>query len=100
MAFSEVLLSPDNQQFSLAVKGNTFSFRVLWRDICWMLDISDNAGATIIAGIPLVTGTDLMEPFNHLGLGFSLLVVCDVPGQDYPTETDLGTRSHLYIITE
>ncbi|AWQ18481.1 hypothetical protein C1N63_06375 [Pantoea ananatis] len=100
MAFSEVLLSPDNQQFSLAVKGNTFSFRVLWRDICWMLDISDNTGAIIIAGIPLVTGTDLMEPFNHLGLGFSLLVVCDVPGQDYPTETDLGSRSHLYIITE
>lgn len=100
MAFSEILLSPDNQQFSMAVKGNSYSFRVLWRDICWMLDISDDTGAIIIAGIPLVTGADLMEPFNHIGLGFSLLVVCDVPGQDYPTETDLGSRSHLCIITE
>ncbi|WP_458038696.1 phage baseplate plug family protein [Pantoea ananatis] len=100
MALSEILLSPDNQQFSMAVKGSSYSFRVLWRDICWVLDISDGTGSAIISSIPLVTGTDLMEPFNHLGLGFSLLVVCDVPGQDYPTETDLGTRSHLYIITE
>ncbi|MDE8556127.1 phage baseplate plug family protein [Pantoea vagans] len=100
MALSEILLSPDNQQFSFAVKGNSYSFRILWRDTCWLLDISDNTGAILIAGLPLVTGTDLMEQFTHMGLGFSLLVVCDVPGQDYPTETDLGTRSHLYIITE
>lgn len=100
MALSEILLSPDNQQFSLAVNGNTFSFRVLWRDTCWVLDISDSAGTAIVSGIPLVTGADLMAQFSHLSLGFSMVVACDVPGQDYPTETDLGTRSHLYIITE
>ncbi|ARF49676.1 phage baseplate plug family protein [Pantoea stewartii] len=100
MAMNEIGLTPDNQQYSYSVKGTTYQFRILWRDICWVLDISDSTGTGIVSGIPLVTGADLMEPFNHLGLGFSLLVVCDVPGQDYPTETDLGTRSHLYIITE
>lgn len=100
MAFSEIPLSPDNQRFSFPVNGASYSFRVLWRGIQWFLDISDTNGELIIGGIPLVTGSDLMEPFTHLGLGFSLLVVCDTPGVDSPTEKDLGTLSHLYIITE
>lgn len=65
-----------------------------------MLDISDRHNALIVGGIPLVTGANLLEQYQYIGLGFALQIVCDVPGQDSPTQTDLGTRSHLYIIAE
>ena len=51
-------------------------------------------------GIPLVTGYDLFKQYSYLGLGFSLYVLCDVEGQDNPTKSDLGTSSHLYVVTE
>jgi len=100
MAFNEIPLSPDNQLFSYAIRGVSYQFRVLWRGDCWILDISDSNDVLIIGGIPLVTGVNLMEQHQYMGLGFGLVVICDVSGQDYPTETDLGSLSHLYVITE
>ncbi|WP_412175928.1 phage baseplate plug protein, partial [Escherichia coli] len=54
----------------------------------------------VISGIPLVTGADLLAQYACMGLGFKLLVVCDDNTQDYPTKTDLGSRSHLLVSTE
>ncbi|EOY4401227.1 hypothetical protein ACP50N_002294 [Klebsiella michiganensis] len=74
--------------------------RVVWRGVCWFLDLMDSTGADLIKGIPLITGADLLAQYKHLGLGFSLYVVCDDPASENPTQFDLGINSHLYAKTE
>lgn len=100
MAISEIPLSPENQQFSISLADQSFQMAVTWRAVFWCLDIMDSTGANLIKGIPLITGTDLLEQYKHLGLGFSLYVGCDNPSNENPTETDLGINSHLYAVTE
>jgi hypothetical protein len=101
MNITEIPLSPDNQQFNALVNNVTYKIRVIWRDDAgWVMDLQDSSGADIIAGIPLVTGIDLLYQYAYLGLGFSLLCLCDADTQEYPSKTDLGTGSHLYVITE
>lgn len=101
MQYSEIPLSPDNQQFNIAINGATYTIRAIWRDDGgWVIDLMDSGGTAIISSIPLVTGADLLSQYRYLELGFVMMVICDVAGQDYPTKTDLGTYSHLYVITE
>ncbi|MDM8921587.1 hypothetical protein QU870_35925, partial [Escherichia coli] len=52
------------------------------------------------SGIPMITGADLLAQYRYMDLGFSLVVLCDVAGQENPTQFDLGTLSHLYVFTE
>ncbi|WP_246875456.1 phage baseplate plug family protein, partial [Pantoea ananatis] len=78
----------------------TYSMRILWRGNCWVLDLYNSSGEPLILGVPLVSGTNLLEQHQHLQLGFALAVACDNPQQEYPTQDDLGSASHLYIVTE
>jgi len=100
MAVSEITLLPENQKFSITLAGTVLQMAVTWRAEFWCMDIMDGSGSMIIAGIPLITGYNLLAQYGHLNLGFSLYVVCDVEGQDNPTQFDLGTASHLYVVTE
>lgn len=100
MAVSEIPLTPENQQFSVTLTGNTFQMSVTWRGAFWYLDIMDSRGTALILGIPLITGADLLAQYHYLGLGFSLYVGCDDQVNDTPTEADLGINSHLYAVTE
>lgn len=100
MAVSEIPLSPENQRFSISVAGQSLQMAVTWRAAFWCLDIMDSAGADLIKGIPLITGADLLVQYHYMSLGFSLYVVCDDPANDNPTAADLGTKSHLYVVTE
>ncbi|EJD3719794.1 hypothetical protein ABRO35_005221 [Salmonella enterica subsp. enterica serovar Lattenkamp] len=100
MAVTEIPLSPDNQTFTITLAGTEYQIRALWRGAFWVIDLMDSTGALIIGSIPLVTGADLLAQYGYLNLGFSLYVVCDDPRYEYPTETDLGIRSHLYAKTE
>lgn len=100
MNITEIPLTPNNQTFAITLAGTAYQMRVIWRDTSWSLDLMDSAGVALINGIPLITGADLLAQYAHLQLGFSLAVLCDVAGQDNPTNTDLGTLSHLYVITE
>ncbi|MER1496687.1 hypothetical protein KC928_16470 [Enterobacter cloacae] len=100
MAVTEIPLTSDNQTFSITLAGTDYQIRILWRGSFWVIDLMDSGGALIIGGIPLVTGADLLAQYSYLNLGFSLYVVCDDPASEYPTETDLGIKSHLYAETE
>lgn len=100
MTISEIPLQPQNQTFSATIGGTIFKMTIMWRIDCWYLDIYSTDGSLIVGSIPLVTGADLIGQYSYLNLGFSLFVVCDAQGQDYPTENDLGTISHLLVKTE
>ncbi|EMM0382369.1 hypothetical protein RI820_004879 [Pluralibacter gergoviae] len=100
METTEIGFTPDNQAFSIVIAGVSYQMRAVWRGIFWALDVMDGSGALLIGGIPLIPGADLLEQYKYLKLGFSLFVICDVEGQEYPTQDDLGISSHLYAVTE
>ncbi|EPD1507912.1 phage baseplate plug family protein [Klebsiella pneumoniae] len=100
MSVSEIPLAPDSQSFNITLAGVDYQMRVVWRGVCWFLDLMDSTGSDLIKGIPLITGADLLAQYRFLGLGFSLYVVCDDPASENPTQFDLGINSHLYAETE
>ncbi|WP_134705376.1 hypothetical protein [Rahnella sp. CJA17(1/100)] len=101
MVVTEIPLTADNQTFNITLNGNALTMRIVWRDaLGWVMDLQDSSGSDLVAGIPMVTGTNLLAQYAYLGLGFGLSVACDEPGVEYPTQTGLGTTSHLYVITE
>lgn len=100
MNTTEIPLSANNQKFSITILGTQYQMQVNWRGAFWTLDISDSTSAPLVFGIPLITGADLLAQYQYLGFGFSLVVICDVSGQENPTEFDLGIQSHLLIVTE
>lgn len=97
----EIPLSADNQIFTLRLGRRQLRLRVIYRDEAgWVLDLLETDNVPIINGIPLVTGGDLLAPYEHLGFTGGLYVVSADEAQQYPTKTNLGYRSHLYFITE
>lgn len=100
MTITEIPLSPDNQQFNILIGTGNYRICVIWRDVAgWVMDLQDSSGEDIIAGIPLVTGADLLAQYKYIGLGFAMVCLCDAATQEYPTKTDLGSGSHLYVVT-
>lgn len=96
----EIPLVADNQTFATTLNGTVYRLSIMWRGVYWVLDLADGNGDAIISGIPMITGADLLAQYRYLNLGFSLVVLCDVAGQENPTQFDLGTFSHLYVFTE
>ncbi|HKS34812.1 MAG TPA: hypothetical protein VJS14_13895 [Enterobacteriaceae bacterium] len=99
MNINEIPLSADNQHFTVAIAGTTYRMRLVWRETFWCLDLLNNDQTPVALSLPLVTGADLLDAYDYLNLGFSLLVGA-ADGRDAPTKTDLGRFSHLYVITE
>lgn len=96
----EIPLTADNQKFNITLKGVVYRMQVLWRGNGWFLDIAAQTGEAVISGLPLVSGYDLLKQYAWLELGFALHVVCDAEVEDNPTQSNLGTLSHLFVITE
>lgn len=100
MNVSEIPLTPNNQTFAITLAGVAYQMRIVWRDAFWSLDLMDSAGTLMVGSVPLLSGSDLLAQHAYLNLDFSLDVVCDRGGSENPTRTDLGVRSHLYVVTE
>lgn len=89
------------QEFSVSLDGREVNIYQRWNEYSgWVIDISDTAtNSSIIAGLPLVTGADLLEPFPELGFVGSLLVYTDGDAMAIPTLDNLGADSNLYYVT-
>lgn len=99
---TEVPLSPQPQTFKITLNNVFYQLTVTWCPPAdaWTLDIADNAGAPLVSGIPLITGIDLLEQYEYLGIGGSLVCQTDHDTYAVPTFTNLGDTSHLYFLTE
>lgn len=64
---------------------------------CWIVDVNDENGVPIVAGMAMVTGADLLEQFQYLGLGFQMIVQSDNNPDEVPSYTTLGKTGHLFI---
>ncbi|MEE3504830.1 hypothetical protein QN399_00885 [Pseudomonas sp. 10C3] len=103
MANFEIPMTPTPQTFVVSLSGVSYRLTAQWRNsegAGWVLDIADNSGTPIIQGIPLVTGINLLDQYDYLGLGGVLWCQTTADPDAVPTFTNLGIDSHLYWFTE
>lgn len=102
-SFYEIPFSPTPQVFRITLSGVEYQLTVQYRaagNAGWILDIADAGGAPIVGGLPLVTGTDLLEPYAYLGLGGRIWVQGADDPDNTPTFDDLGVGSHVFWVTD
>lgn len=91
------------QEFNINLGGRELTIINRWNDMPeggWSIDIIDfNSGEYIIAGIPLVTGADLLEQYEYLELGGAMIVFTDGDAEATPTLDNLGGESNVYYVT-
>ena len=103
MASYEIPLSPTPQTFTVALpSGRAVQMRLIYQfndDDCWLLDIADVDGSLLLAGVPLVSGADLLEQYGYLGLGVRLFVTTDGDLAEPPHWWNLGLvgGAHLWV---
>jgi hypothetical protein len=102
MTAYEIPTAPRPQRFTISLGGTVYNLKLSWCDpaACWILDIADAGGALLLAGIPLVTSADLLEQYGYLGFPGELRVQTDGAIDAVPTYENLGTRGHLYFVTQ
>lgn len=98
----EIPLTAEPQRFEIALAGDLYQLTVYWSGQTeggWLLDIATaEGGKALLAGIPLVTGTDLLRQYQHLQIGGMLWCFSqtDLP----PSLGDLGVDTKLIFETE
>lgn len=101
--FYEIPLSATPQQFTVSLSGIDYQMRLTYADADgggWVLDIASNQGVPIVQGIPLVTGANLLEQYDHLGFAGRLWVQGSPDPDAVPTFDDLGTGAFLFWVTD
>jgi len=96
----EIPLSPTPQRFAISLGGTEYRLRLAFHDVSeggWTLDIADQEGVTLVCGMPLVTGTDLLAQYAYLGIAGKLFVATDGEPEQVPAFDGLGTSSKLYF---
>lgn len=90
------------QQFTIDLAGVTYTLVSKWNDIgqTWILDILDSAQNPITCGMPFITGADLLEGLQYLGIDGSLIVYTNGMPSAVPTLDNLGVDSNLYFQTD
>lgn len=99
----EIPLTSVSQKFAIQLAGATYNLTVSWNTAPtggWVLDIADSNDEPLVAGIPLVTGADLLAQYEYLNFGGQLLVQTDYDAFAVPQYGNLGTQSHLYFFVE
>lgn len=97
----ELPLSSDPaQRFTTQLGDKKYDFDVKYNDRSgvWTMDMADNASKlSILSGVPLVLGQELLEPYN-LAIGQMLVVDGTNQGKEAGPD-DLGDRVKLYWIS-
>lgn len=90
------------QTFTCTLAGIELKFTNKWNAQAglWFVDIERAAdGVEIAASVPLVTGCDLLAPFEYLGLVGHIF--CHNSQSDAPPDYDnLGTDCNVYFTPE
>lgn len=89
------------QTFNIGLAGVEYRLTLIWQQAAqggWVLDIAEAGGAPILAGLPLVTGVDLLAQHRHLGIGGQLRVISDTSPDAVPGFADLGVTGRLYFM--
>lgn len=91
------------QTFVVTVGDQDLDLTFKWndsQDAGWVMDIADDTtGLPIICGIPLITGADLLDQYDYLGIEGGLVVYTNGDPTAVPTLDNLGTDCNVYVVT-
>src|SRR5690606_9555140 len=88
------------QNVTVRLMDVEYRFHLRYRDAPqggWTLDIFNLNGAPLLAGIPLITGANLLEQYSDLDLGGGLWVYSGMLTEPVPDFDDLGQSIKLYF---
>lgn len=97
------------QSFNIELAGANYTMVVRWNSATdsagnvagWVMDILDQPTQDPIVGnIPFVTGADLLEGLEYLGIDGSLVVYTNGDQWAVPTLDNLGANCNLYFYTD
>jgi hypothetical protein len=93
--------APLRQRISLG--GTVYVLELTWCGAanCWMLSVFNDNSVSIVRGMPLITGTDILAQLRYLGIGgagSSMVVQSDHDPDFVPTFTSLGVTGHLFYV--
>lgn len=95
-------LRPKAQRFSIQLSGVTYN--MTWRFNsaagCWMLDIADVSNVPLVNSLPLVTGRNLLDQLEYIGISGALVVQTDNDPDAVPTFENLGKDGRVYYVVE
>lgn len=93
-------LQPTNQRVQLTGAGVVYTLTLRWNEMAeaWVLDIGDANNNPLVSGIAVVTGVDLIAPYDYLDFGFQLIAQTTNDATAVPTMTNLGTVGNLYLV--
>ncbi|TXH35308.1 MAG: hypothetical protein E6Q98_16075 [Rhodospirillaceae bacterium] len=96
----EIPLTAEPQKRVVTLVGQKYTLIVTWCDPqqYWVLELRDVNDVILVAGIPLVTGADLLAQYEYLEIGGALVAQSDADGFSPPTYENLGQTAHLYFI--
>ncbi len=103
-ADTNIFLVPLNgipQNFSINLAGTSYTLTVKYNAIIetWIMDIADANQNVLVAGLPFVTGTTLLNGLEYLGIDGDFVVYTDGNPTAIPTLDNLGVKSNLYFGT-
>lgn len=100
----EIPLDPASPSiFSIILGETTYGFRLTFDAAgngAWILDVADANGNLILAGVPLVSGVDLLGQYRHLGFEGGLYVTTDRGAGEVPGYEDLGAVARLFFVPD
>lgn len=101
--YSEIPLSATPQSFSITLSGGSYWLSVAYVAADqggWVLDIADSQKVPILSGLPLVTGANLLDQYDYLGLPGRLWVQTLSDPDAVPTFDNLGGDAKLLWVTD
>jgi len=93
-------LQPEPQAFYISLAGVTYYLKLKWNapNAAWILDLMDSQQNPILTGVPLITGADLLEQYDYLGIGGSLVVQSSMDPNLVPDFETLGNTGNLFFL--
>lgn len=101
MAILEIPLNPYPELFQIEINGTPFYLRTHWNVAMqrWTIDVGLGENDWLIRNLALVSGVDLLEQYEHLGLGFELRLWVDGNIEGEATFENLGNEARLLVVT-
>ena len=104
-AYFPIPLENGPQQVTVRLGGRNFTLTVRWNHVAgyWTLDIAERAltgsvsGETLVSGVPMLSGHDLLQQYGYLDFPGVLFVQTNGNVNASPTYENLGIESFLYF---
>lgn len=99
--FFTIPLTNVPQRFAIELAGRALIVVSKWNAEmpAWEIDLLDGVTAQpLITSLPLVSGSDLLSQFQHLGIPGQLIIYTEGDALAPPTLDNLGAEADLYYL--